>query len=91
MSQSSDSPQVHIGRLRLRVPGDNREAGVALARQLEERLAGIPAAAGPLHLGSMQLRIRGTEGMSPQSMADAVADALGRKLQRTRPATSSHA
>lgn len=93
MNRSTDNPQVHIGHLRLRVPGTSRETGQSLARHLQERLADLPTAGVAVHLGAIGLRVPATPGMTAESMADAVADALGRKLQRHRGSTadSTHA
>ena len=103
MNPSSETPPLQIGQVRLRIPDASLETGRALAgiqvvqafrqeeREREERLAGLPTASASFHLGAVHLRIRGTEKMTAGSMADVVADALGRKLQQYRTSTSTHA
>jgi hypothetical protein len=82
-------PRLHIGRLRLRMPGDSRESGTAVAQLLTERLAHLQVDGDAAHFGVVHLRIPGRPGMGPEVIADLVSGALGQSLARSR--SSAHA
>ena len=90
MIERSNSPQVRIKHLRLRVPGKSREAGQAVARLLEGRLADIHAGSQTIHLGAVRVRLPASPHLSPEAIADAAAGTIGRAVGKNqRP--SSHA
>jgi len=84
---STRTPPVHIGRLRLRMPGDSRETGAAVARLLSERLADLQVNAEAAHFGVLHLRIPGGPDLGPEGIADLVSNALQRSLARPRNTT----
>lgn len=85
--RSTGTPRVHIGRLRLRIPGASRETGSAVVQLLTERLADLEVGAEAAHFGVVHLRIPGRPDLGPEGIADLVSGALQRSFARPRKTT----
>ena len=73
---------IHIGQLNLRIPGKSAEAGHSVANGVAESLArGIPA---DMHsrLGALNVRVQLAAGAGEAEMSDAIAEAIGKAIQR---------
>lgn len=74
---------IHIRRVRLRIPGPDRNAGEAFARAFAGELAARSGGLTPSHIGALHLRMAGGRG----GASDA-AQAVAARLNRVR---SKHA
>lgn len=80
------SPALGIGRMSLRVPGNDAAAGRRIAQQTGELLAAGSAGLAGQHIGAMRLRVQVPAGASEADIASAVSRAVIGRLN-----TSSHA
>ena len=87
-SASARAPSLQIDTLRVRIPGQDRSAGHAFARELSNRLAGLEpsllagAAGRSLQLGTLRLSLPAERAASAASATgDAIESSILRALR----------
>jgi hypothetical protein len=74
--------EVHIGRLRVRVPGLSRDEAGRVAADAVQRVADrLPPDGATRHLGRVTLRVPVAAGSSRETVVAAVARAIGEALR----------
>jgi hypothetical protein len=74
-------PLVHIQELRLRAPGLTREQARHLGEALARRLANLQPAANRRNIAGLAVNVRPPASASIDTMADAIADGIRRRLK----------
>jgi hypothetical protein len=73
---------IQIDELQITMPGNDKEAGSELGRQVAERLAAaIPENYGNQHIPELKLRLQGTTSNDTSQMADHIAERIIRELK----------
>ncbi|MDY0042647.1 MAG: hypothetical protein RBS57_20240 [Desulforhabdus sp.] len=73
---------LHIGQLNVRVPGKNVETGRAMADGVAKSLARNVRPHMQYQLGAMNVRVQAVAGTSEAEMSHAIAEAIGKAIQR---------
>ena len=74
--------RIHIGELRIRLPGLSQSAARELGRQVAAEIAaGLPPGAPMGHLGAVHIRVTMPTGAAPHQMPAAIALAILRSLR----------
>jgi hypothetical protein len=74
--------RIHIGELRIRLPGLPKSAARELGRQVAAEIAaGLPPRAPAGHLGAVHIRLTMPAGAAPDQMPAAIARAILRSLR----------
>jgi hypothetical protein len=80
MENRPQSPRLSIGRMSLRIPGQDAAAGHRIAKQTGELLTAGSTGLASRHLGAMRLRVQAPRGASETDIARAVSRAILHRL-----------
>ena len=81
MNSDNSQSDMHIRRLRLRIPGTDTEAGRAFARQFTNELAARCQGLSSAHIGRLNLQIRpSAEQPGSHTIAAQAAEAVAARL-----------
>jgi hypothetical protein len=78
--KNRQSPNLSIGRMNLRIPGNDAAAGHRIVQKTGELLAAGSAGLPCRHLGAMNLRVKVLQGSSEADVARAVSRAILNRL-----------
>ncbi len=76
MERSAQTSNLRIGRMNLRVPGNDAAAGHRIAQHTSELLAAGSTDLASRHIGAMRLRVQAPPGASEAEIALAVSRAI---------------
>ena len=76
------TPAVRIGKLNLRIPGDDPQMARRVADGLAENLARKVPAGMRSEIGSLDVRVRVPAGASDAEMSEAISEAILKALHR---------
>ncbi len=77
------NPALHVGRMRLRIPGTSAEYGRGVAAGVGSRLAEQLPPGLEKRLGVLKVRVPAPPGAGQAEMSAAIADAVARALWRS--------
>ena len=73
---------IQIDELQIMMPGNHREDGTELGRQVAERLAAaMPENYGSQHIPEIRLQLQGTTSNNSSLMADRIAEQIIRQIK----------